>query len=80
VISPFCERVGEAPTPARLRHCIVGDQRYFLDSIAISMHCGRYATADDFEVAEAAYRAAVARWPKARTTLRQGIRVVHDTG
>jgi hypothetical protein len=23
---------------------------------------------------------AVARWPKARITLRQGIRVVHDTG
>jgi hypothetical protein len=35
---------------------------------------------DDFEVAEAAYRAAVARWPAARITLRQGIRVVHDTG
>ena len=34
---------------------------------------------DDFEVAEAAYRAAVARWPRARITLRQGIRVVHDT-
>jgi hypothetical protein len=26
----------------------------------------------------AAYRAAVARWPAARITLRQGIRVVHD--
>jgi hypothetical protein len=35
---------------------------------------------DDFEVAEATYRAAVARWPRARITLRQGIRVVHDTG
>jgi hypothetical protein len=35
---------------------------------------------DDFEVAEATYQAAVARWPKARITLRQGIRVVHDTG
>jgi hypothetical protein len=34
---------------------------------------------DDFEVAEATYRAAVARWPAARITLRQGIRVVHDT-
>ena len=33
---------------------------------------------DDFVVAEAAYRAAVARWPRARITLRQGIRVVHD--
>jgi hypothetical protein len=30
----------------------------------------------DFEVAEAAYRAAVARWPAARNTLRQGARVV----
>jgi hypothetical protein len=28
----------------------------------------------DFEVAEATYRAAVARWPAARITLRQGIR------
>jgi hypothetical protein len=35
---------------------------------------------EDFEVAEATYRAAVARWPAARITLRQGIRVVHDTG
>jgi hypothetical protein len=33
------------------------------------------AGVEDFEVAEAAYRAAVARWPKARITLRQGIRV-----
>ena len=40
----------------------------------------RIAGVDDFEVAEAAYRAAVARWPAARITLRQGIRVVHDTG
>jgi hypothetical protein len=31
---------------------------------------------DDFEVAEATYRPAVARWPAARITLRQGIRVV----
>jgi hypothetical protein len=38
------------------------------------------AGTDDFEVAEATYRAAVARWPMARITLRQGIRVVHDTG
>ena len=37
------------------------------------------AGVDDFEVAEATYQAAVARWPKARITLRQGIRVVHDT-
>ena len=37
------------------------------------------AGVDDFEVAEATYRAAVARWLKARITLRQGIRVVHDT-
>jgi hypothetical protein len=32
-----------------------------------------------FEVAEATYRAAVARWPRARITLRQGMQVVHDT-
>ena len=38
------------------------------------------AGVDDFEVAEATYAAAVARWPTARITLRQGIRVVHDTG
>jgi hypothetical protein len=38
------------------------------------------AGVNDFEVAEATYRAAVARWPAARITLRQGIRVVHDTG
>jgi hypothetical protein len=30
------------------------------------------AGVDDFEVAEATYRAAVARWPAARITLRQG--------
>jgi hypothetical protein len=30
------------------------------------------AGVDDFEVAEATYRAAVARWPRARMTLRQG--------
>jgi hypothetical protein len=33
---------------------------------------------DDFEVAEATYRAAVARWPTAHITLRQGARVVHE--
>jgi hypothetical protein len=38
------------------------------------------AGVDDFEVAEATYRAAVARWPRTRITLRQGARVVHDTG
>jgi hypothetical protein len=37
------------------------------------------AGVDDFDVAEATYRAAVARWPAARITLRHGIRVVHDT-
>src|SRR5262245_877018 len=31
---------------------------------------------DEFEVAEATYWAAVARWPRARITLRQGARVV----
>jgi hypothetical protein len=34
------------------------------------------AGVDDFEVAEATYRAAIARWPAARITLRQGARVV----
>src|SRR5262245_1518911 len=36
------------------------------------------AGVDDFEVAEATYRAAVARWPLARITLRQGARVVYS--
>jgi hypothetical protein len=36
------------------------------------------AGVDDFEVAEATYRAAVARWPRARITLRQGARVIED--
>jgi hypothetical protein len=35
---------------------------------------------DDFEVAEATHRAAVARWPTALITLRQGARVVHESG
>jgi hypothetical protein len=34
---------------------------------------------DDFEVAEATYRAALARWPGARITLRQGARVVYES-
>jgi hypothetical protein len=34
---------------------------------------------DDFEVAEATYRAAVARWPRARITLRQGARVLYES-
>ena len=38
------------------------------------------AGADDFQVAQAIYRTAIARWPTARIILRQGIRVVHDTG
>jgi hypothetical protein len=37
------------------------------------------AGVDDFEVAEATYRAAILRWPAARITLRQGARVVHDS-
>jgi hypothetical protein len=36
------------------------------------------AGVDDFEVAEATYRAAVARWPSARIMLRQGARVVQS--
>jgi hypothetical protein len=39
----------------------------------------RVAGVDDFEVAEATYRAAVARWPRARITLRQGARVIEDS-
>jgi len=35
---------------------------------------------NDFELAEATYRAAVARWPMARITLRQSARVVHESG
>jgi len=38
------------------------------------------AVADALEVAEATYRAAVARWPAARITLRQGARMVHESG
>jgi hypothetical protein len=38
------------------------------------------AGVDDFEIAEATYRAAVARWPAARITLRQGARIVHESG
>lgn len=38
------------------------------------------AGADDFQVAEATYRAAVARWLTARVTLRQGIRVLDESG
>jgi hypothetical protein len=34
------------------------------------------AAAADFAVARAAYRAACRRWPEAKTTLRQGARVV----
>jgi hypothetical protein len=38
------------------------------------------AGVDDFEVAQATYRAAVTCWPSARITLRQGARVVHESG
>jgi hypothetical protein len=37
------------------------------------------AGVEDFEVAVATYRAAVKRWPKAIITLRQGVRVIHDS-
>jgi len=43
-------------------------------------HCRARAGADDFQVAEVIYRAAIARWPTARIMLRQGARVVRDTG
>jgi hypothetical protein len=51
-----------------------------------SMGCGRrkllehIAGLDDFEVATAAYRAALTRWPNSRVILRQGARIVHDGG
>jgi hypothetical protein len=35
---------------------------------------------DDLEVAEAAYHAAVKRWPNSRVILRQGARTVEDSG
>jgi hypothetical protein len=38
------------------------------------------AGVDDFEVAEATYSAAVARWPRARITPRQDARIVHESG
>jgi hypothetical protein len=37
------------------------------------------AGVDDFEMAEATYRAAVARWPEARITVRQRARIVHES-
>jgi len=37
------------------------------------------AGADDFLVAEAIYRAAIERWPRARITLRQSARVMMKT-
>jgi hypothetical protein len=37
------------------------------------------ASAEDFELAEATYLAAVKRWPNAVITLRQGPRVIHDS-
>jgi len=54
------------------------------DQVAISDDSGNsilehVAGVDDFEVAEVTYRAAVARWPAARITLRQGARVIEDS-
>jgi hypothetical protein len=37
------------------------------------------AGVDDFEVAEATYRAACKRWPGTPITLRQGARVIEDS-
>jgi hypothetical protein len=34
---------------------------------------------DDFEIATAAYQAALTHWPQSRVILRQGARTVHDT-
>jgi hypothetical protein len=49
------------------------------DDAAVSI-VEHVAGVDDFEVAVATCRAAILRWPRARITLRQGARVVHDTG
>ena len=38
------------------------------------------AGTDDSEVAKAAYKAALRRWPNSRVILRQGDRTVHDSG
>jgi hypothetical protein len=38
------------------------------------------AGVEDFELAIATYKAAVMRWPNARIMLRQGARVMRDTG
>ena len=35
---------------------------------------------DDFEIATAAYQAALTRWPQSRVILRQSVRTVHDRG
>jgi hypothetical protein len=40
--------------------------------------CYPRTSVDDFEVAQATYRAAVARWSAARITLRQGARIVDE--
>jgi hypothetical protein len=42
-------------------------------------HAVDLAGVEDFEVAEAAYRAAMKKWPKAVITLRAGARVIHDS-
>jgi hypothetical protein len=36
------------------------------------------AGVEDFQIAQATYRAAVERWPGGAITLRQGARVIHD--
>jgi hypothetical protein len=38
------------------------------------------AGSNDLEVAEAAYQAALKRWPTSRVILRQGARTVQDSG
>jgi hypothetical protein len=40
---------------------------------------GHLAGVEDYELAEATWQAAIARWPKAVIILRQGARVVHDS-
>jgi hypothetical protein len=58
---------------------------HFVYRIDIWTDDGKYilehlAGTENLLVARAAYRAACERWPNARITLRQGARLVHDTG
>jgi hypothetical protein len=52
------------------------DQRWTSDGSSIIEHV---AGVEDFQVAQATYRAAVERWPGGAITLRQGARVIEDS-